>query len=312
MLKYIAKDNLKYMVRGVGGLFFWRDRERILEVSKSLSTPRIKLFLGQLEKHDPQYHVVTNILKKIEDPFRAFTLIIAVSLVSYQLSTKGEEHWNYLETFVSKHKELSPREISLLFLEKSPSMRRLKTVKEARLQRFFKLFAPVFQEKFQRYVEDLNLFRRDLAHLLNTDPDSKTIVFSVKMFHYALEASGLKHTLPFKIPLPADHRVCLISLTSGIIKTFDYISGFSRLANILLSRKSGEVKKAWSEVSEKTGIPPLLLDTLLWITGGFAEKVHFNLERTIEKLEKLINRRLTTPEKNVIKELLAMCAKDTM
>jgi len=72
---------------------------------------------------------------------------------------------------------------------------------------------------------------------MNQNIYDKTIVFSIKMFAYAMRALGYKFKpFPFEIAIPLDYRL----------------------------KKINPDLNYWFYVSKQTNIPPLHIDSLIW------------------------------------------------
>ncbi|MEM0023296.1 MAG: N-glycosylase/DNA lyase [Thermofilaceae archaeon] len=240
------------------------NRAAVELVARYLSEPSSRELVERAELADPQLQSVARILSKFTQRSDAFFFTLGVAAVSYQLTTKGEEHWSLAAEYAGG----DPCESLRSFVKRSPS---LKLARSARLARVEKLvgFYPFFAVKLDFYLRDLEAFRKDLAKALEADQDAKTIVFAVKMLYYAAKASSLSIEPPPSIPIPVDRRVCLISLTSRVVEGEPPTLQGARL---LLSKAPKLVAEAWGLVCEKSGVPPIKLDALLWLLGGCYER----------------------------------------
>lgn len=257
-------------------------------------------FINLLEERDQQYLAVRKILSSLNDLKKACFIVVGVASVSYMLASKGEEHWRALSDYVEKKKTLSPGDILEGFVEESKSLARFRT---SRLKRISLLIgaSSEFEAGFDEFIRDLNRFRSFMACVLKAGLENKTIVFSVKMFYYVLKAASFKVSIPSKIPVPVDRRVALVSLTSGLIK---HPLGYSSAAvNELRTRHPKLVRNAWSRICELARVPPLRVDALLWIVGGFLEQAGFEYEQALKLIENWLRIRLSVKWRNLIKEL---------
>lgn len=220
------------------------------------------------------------VLAKFSRHVDAFFYVVGVAAISYQLATRGEDHWALAASFASGDAVASLKR----FAASSPS---LKLQREARVSRVEKLtrYYPRFVEHFDEYIRDLDALRSDVARALAASPNSKTVVFSAKMFYYAAKALGLQLDVPAGIPIPVDRRVCLISLLSRVVEGAEPTL---RGARTLLSRAPGLVAKAWSYVGELSATPPLKLDALLWTLGGCYER-HSSPELALDRALRLLS-----------------------
>ena len=238
----------------------WETARRIASL---LGEGGARRLLDRAEEVDPQMRAVERILARAGSGVGAAFYVVGVAAISYQLSAKGEVHWSLAADFASGDPLGSLRE----FAARSPSLRVGRPARLARVEKLARYY-PTFVRRYSDYLRDLTLLRDDVAKALGADPDSKTVVFSVKMFYYAAKAAGLAVELPTSIPLPVDRRVCLISLASRLVEGYEpTLSGARRL----LQTGRRLVAEAWGRVCELSGIAPLKLDALLWLLGGCYE-----------------------------------------
>ncbi|ABL88029.1 conserved hypothetical protein [Pyrobaculum islandicum DSM 4184] len=211
----------------------------------------------QLEKRDPQYHAVCRVVQN-NDELTAARLTMLNALVSYRLTGRGEEHWEYFGWYFSRRvKDVC--DDFLKYIETSPY---LKIGIETRKKRVAKACGYVPK------LEDLEKTLNDLSVLLNAKREQKTLVFAIKMLNYVYMCSrGVNRLLPFNIPIPVDYRIA-------------YLTWCAKLIDIPPKeaiRRYKEVQGIWNKVAEKVGIPPLHLDTLLWLAGRtviYGENIH--------------------------------------
>ncbi|MCX8180821.1 MAG: N-glycosylase/DNA lyase [Thermofilaceae archaeon] len=254
------------------------NKEVLEEISLRLMDEGSRELIEMSEEIDPQMNSVKNILAKFSSLEAASFYIIGVASISYQLSAKGEEHWAIASSYASG----DPIEDLQHFTVRSPTLRFSREAREARVKRLVS-FWPSFKQNFTEYISDLERLRRNLAQVLRAEVDAKTVVFSVKMFYYALKASDIKVEVPFTIPIPVDRRVCLVSLASRLVEGAPPTLEEARK---LLSKAPKLVAKAWNDVSLRAMIPPLRLDALLWLLGGCYERGG-NPEKALEKARKI-------------------------
>ena len=270
--------------------------ERISPIAEALRASADLIDL--LEERDLQYVAVREILSSIGDLKKASFLIAGLASVSYMLTTKGEEHWLAFSSYVAENSKLSLNRILTGFIEEGRSLARFRASRLKRINRWISAL-PEFEARFEEFREDLDEFRRFVARVLNASMEDKTVVFSVKMFYYALKAADLNVSIPMEIPVPVDRRVALVSLTSGLI---EHPKGLTA-ANELRNRYPGLVRKAWGRVCRLAQVPPLRVDTLLWIVGGFLEKSKFKYSLAVKLVEEWLRVRLNAKWKDLIREL---------
>ena len=112
----------------------------------------------------------------------------------------------------------------------------------------------------QEAKDNLILLQNFLSNCLKQKNDSKTLVFSLKMFLYAIDIIDKKHYFaPFGIMIPLDSRI----------------------------KKISRDKSFWIAVEKQTSIPLLHIDSILWM----ALSKDFSL-----KSEKILNLRSVLSE----------------
>ncbi len=264
----------------------------------------------RIEEVDPQFHAVKLITSKM-DFGPALTLIVLNSIISYRLSGRGEDYWNEFALYVSKAEEpkslVEAVKLMLGFLSASKINLALRTSKTSRLLRAStaRMLEP---ENVVKQIRDLRGFAEALALSLRSEWSSKTILFSLKMICYAYRARyGKALIAPLSIPIPIDSRIAKLSWTAGVIDVEGAsLRGWSDVVEAVM-RKPRTVQKAWSAVAKRCGIPPLHLDSILWLVGGFIGRQRTREEAIKEACEALS--RTTGKDKpevfNVVGELIA-------
>lgn len=236
--------------------------ERVSIVGHALA----KLGVGgalALEEGDPQFIAIKALVERLRDCNAVALLATLNALVSYQLTGRGEEYWREFSEY--PFKSSNPDHLAkdfLRFLENSRYNRLLQNVKVQRIRKLinFRTHIEVYV-KFHELAKDLNKLWGMLRQCLSVEGNEKTIVFSIKMFYYTARACGYMYLPPMNINIPVDRRVAAITYTSGIVDTD------SEDPVNLIMRRYKEVQKLWLEVSKIAEIPPLNLDSILWICG---------------------------------------------
>ncbi|NPA47998.1 MAG: N-glycosylase/DNA lyase [Thermococci archaeon] len=207
------------------------------------------------EKVDLQFRAIKRLHRAV-DTGTFLKLVIANSVVSYQLTGKGEDWW---EEFSSYFSERAKRDVSIAdeyerFLPASRTNRRLVSVKVKRLRRMEQFLNELSLDELRRfYFSGMEELRDAIASSLGARKDSKTVVFAVKMFGYAGRiAFGRFVPYPMGIPIPADSRII-------------------RYTAKLTDEPPAEF---WNRIAEVTGVPPLHIDSILWpVLGRKAEVI---------------------------------------
>ncbi len=243
------------------------DDDRVHVIAEKLHLVGLKPIL-LIEESDPQFKAVLKIVDNIRDKCIAFLLIVSNAIISYRLSSRGEEYWLEFAEYVSKTRIRDVSEvIDVLktFLSINKGNRLLRSQKIRRLNRLLisgslNQLLNLCRSNRINLMEVVNI----LANGLNSKKSSKTIVFACKMSYYFLRAIGQDVLPPFEIDIPVDRRIAIVSYTSGLIKLDPHISRARELEHILL-RNSDLIVSVWRRVSAMSSIPPLNIDSLIWL-----------------------------------------------
>jgi len=277
---------------GASSLFIVKTNQgRIEVVAKKLSLLGLESAL-RMEELDPQFQAIKLITSRMSFG-SALTLTTLNSIISYRLSGRGEDYWNEFALYVSKASEpkslIDAVKLVTSFLTTSKINVALRTVKVSRLLRasVARVLEP---SRIVEQTSDLRNFAKELAASLKSKWSSKTIVFSLKMICYAYRAYyGKPIIAPFNIPIPVDSRIAKISWASGIaeIEGRD-VKSWSDVIKVITS-KPRNVQRAWSLIAKRCRMPPLHLDSILWLVGGFIVKGS-SRDDAVEKASKALSR----------------------
>jgi len=154
------------------------------------------------------------------------------------------------------------------YLPRSRNNRRLTEQKARRLAKAAPFLLSLDTEAVHRYHRDMTSLARDLARALDTDPGSKTVVFAVKTFGYAArEITGEFVPYPFEVPIPVDSRITRI--TRGITDE--------------------DPVTFWDRVARRAELPPLHLDTVLWLSMSPKPEVVRGLRKTSPEVARVVD-----------------------
>lgn len=269
------------------------NEERVKAVStvfKSLGREGCEEFI----RVDPQYVS----LSKLQSFCGAISVELATinGLVSYALSMKGEEFWRLFADFTaSRCSEVGDfRGVVKLVEEFTRSYNKLYL--EAKMRRLSKVLrcTDAFESLKKGQIKE---YLNKLSSCIDVEKESKTVVFSAKMAYYVLRSAGVNTDLS-RIPIPVDRRVALVTLTSGLLSPLKRVKNmFKELENLAeeLLRHPKFVRIVWETVSEESGIPALLIDTPLWLIGGYIKTLRTDeIVRNLRSLGLLINESLLT------------------
>lgn len=202
----------------------------------------------EIERNDSMLLSLTKLYNALENKEFFLPLILANSLICYQLSSTWESYWEEFSTQATKYKYKKVDDIFLFlidFLPKSEGNKRLVPTKLQRLKKLKNFLSEFFYEQ-KHYYKDMIKLQRNLAKEMKQGLSDKTIVFSVKMFWYGARIRFWETKIfPESIPIPLDSRL------QNIYKKYrwDYNSA----------------SDFYHDLAKKVWIPQLHLDAVLWI-----------------------------------------------
>ncbi|WP_456416099.1 N-glycosylase/DNA lyase [Methanocaldococcus sp.] len=216
------------------------------------------------ENVDLQFLYLKNLQKNLKDDELFIKLVILNALVSYQLSSTGELWWKEFSNYWSD-KEIKDDDIFKEykdFLLNCKSNRRLLNIKIKRIDKIKPFLENLNIEDIKEYYKNMNIFRNHIANQLKTKKESKTVVFTVKMFGYASRISFNNFIpYPMEIEIPKDSRI------------EKYTKKFTNEDPI----------KFWKKIGKETNIPPLHIDSILWPVLGKSYEVRERLKKYCKK-----------------------------
>ncbi len=202
----------------------------------------------KLEETDKQFKALERI--KYKNNILFLYLILINSLICYQLSGSWENYWEEFSKILSINiKKIKTKKdiynFFSYFLIESKNNRRFINIKLKRINKALDFYDD-FLINYNLYIKDLELLRTKIAFIMKQNKDAKTIVFAIKMFYYWLRIVFNKFVkIPNSINIPIDSRLTNI---------FNYYKWDYK-----------DIKKFYFDLSNKFKIPPLNLDSLLWI-----------------------------------------------
>ena len=278
--------------------------ERIKVIGSKLGKLGLDIAL-KIEELDPQFQAAKLITQKMSfGP--ALTLIVLNSLISYRLSGRGEDYWSEFALYVSKMGEpRNLREAVKLMVNFLSNSRINVTLRRSKMMRLLKVSMSEALEPWNitKYTRNLRGLAKALASSLKTKWTTKTIIFAMKMLCYAYRAHHGKPLIaPFNIPIPIDSRIAKLSWTSGMLDIID--AKLTRWSDVVraVTSKPSMVQRAWSNVAKTSGIPPLHLDSILWLIGGFISKRH-SREEVIKAASNALSR-ITSKSNDEVSEVV--------
>ncbi|WFO75427.1 N-glycosylase/DNA lyase [Desulfurococcaceae archaeon MEX13E-LK6-19] len=260
---------------------------RIEAVARALKEIGVERILV-LETRDPQYIALKDLARE-RDCRTAFLVAVANALISYRLTGYGEDYWTEVSQFFRKHNG-SLEELFIEFLQKHSRYNRLSiAAKIRRLRKFFssKLYNTLLEQP-SKYCNDLYSLVKQLSTIYRQPVNAKTIVFAAKMYSYVCRICHGKPVIDHRIEIPVDKRITTFTLTSGIVEpTEEQLTreNLRKHVETLMTKHRKLVLETWRKISKETSIPPLQLDTIIWLTTRY-----INIENQIEAIKKIIEK----------------------
>ncbi len=204
----------------------------------------------EIEEKDRQFIALEKLNNKISDKKLYLSLILANALICYQLSWKWEDYWEEFSSYFVTPPNLPLSGEELIqklanFIKQSKNNKRFIDTKIKRLEKL-RPFLEKFRWQEEKYYDNMEKLRDDLASTMKQKKDAKTVVFAVKMFAYwARNIFDKVNYFPQNITIPID----------------------SRLVNLFekYSWKYTDINKFYFDLSKKLWIPELHLDAIVWV-----------------------------------------------
>jgi len=227
-----------------------KDFTELVEVLKSFSIDEILYFE---ENYDLQFKYLKKLYENLKDKEKFLKLVVLNAINAFKLKYKGEDFWKIFSEYFSAKKD---EKYYLDFLKEHNNI-----LLQVKIKRYEKVKNFVSILKYEDFL-NLKNFTISLAKALNQKSNDKTIVFTAKMIGYGLRIIGNKLIFPMEIDIPIDVRISKISTD----------------------------KNFWRKLSEETKIPPLHIDSLIWVTLNLdVETIKENeLKEKIRKLKKIL------------------------
>jgi len=240
--------------------------DRIRVISSIIRKLGLKFF-KDVEILDPQF----NALSKLCNYCSSVAILASMNaLVSYELNCRGEKYWNEFSSFMNSYCITMDNSIGSMintivkFIQVSQCNKRYRSVKIERIKKLLscKDFSDIVMKEPSEVIMKLN---KVLAKCLNTSQVSKTIVFAVKMYYYGHRAcSNIDLTLPMNLPIPVDRRVALVTYTANLINV-------DHKDSKIFMKYSNTIRRVWSYIANLSNVPPLHIDSFIWIIGKYID-----------------------------------------
>jgi len=239
--------------------------ERARRIAESLAEigPR---GLDAIESSDPQFLSIESVGRSKSC---CLWLFYVNALISYKLKLRGEEYWLKFGEFIANlcdcgagpqlHErlleEFTRRYNNILLQQKLERLRKVLRCKD--------FVSDIIEHRY----DDLRDLVYDTSRCLRTQPHSKTVLFAAKIYYYISKYLKIPCNVPHELPIPVDIRVAKMSVLSGLLEGADANIN----ASILETKHIKKIQYAWNLVAELSGIPPIRIDSVLWIMGRFSD-----------------------------------------
>jgi len=200
----------------------------------------------KLEETDRQFIALRELINNQIEKEVALVLVVANSIICYQLSGTWENYWEEFSLYFSDRKISYENIVFELweFIKQSKNNKRFIDTKVKRLEKV-KIALEIIQNREEYFYKNMTELRDLLAKTMKQKITDKTIVFAVKMFGYIARNIYSFVAYPKEIFIPIDSR-----LTNLFEKyKWDYT----------------DINKFYLDLSEKLDIPLLHLDWVVWI-----------------------------------------------
>lgn len=199
----------------------------------------------EIQKQDFQYKSLEFLNNNFKDE-NIYDLVLANSIICYQLSSTWEAYWEEFWNYFSTNKPKNIINDLKIFIKNSKWNKRFVDTKSKRLDKLTN-FLEIFSQKRDFYLNNLVILRDELAKVMNQKTDAKTIVFAIKMIWYVINIKQkVDFVFPYEISIPIDSRL------TNLYEKFN-------------DNPDLEIKDFYKKISEITNISPLNLDAIVWV-----------------------------------------------
>ncbi|MEM3961034.1 MAG: N-glycosylase/DNA lyase [Sulfolobales archaeon] len=251
------------------------------------------------EIRDPQYKALETLYQTLNDCNSLALLTLLNALISYNLSSTGEEYWWEFARYENfKHYTRDPEKLwdsmrRFLLTSRGNTMNR-----EQKLRRLSRVREEEFHIEFyaiaDEYMRDLRKLVERLSEIMRQSSDDKTIVFTAKMLYYVSKICGIRNPIMEGIRIPVDRRVASVSYTSELLEVLAPGNPIE-----IIFREKEKALEAWDIVSSISMIPQIRLDSVIWIMGRYVREKD-PVQRAVRELEIILGREI---KRDIILEL---------
>jgi len=222
--------------------------------------------LDAIESSDPQFLSIEGVGKSKSC---CLWLFYVNALISYKLRLRGEEYWRKFGEFITNSCDCTAGPQFHEKLLEEFTKRYNNILLQQKLERLRKVFRckEVVDDIIEHRYDDLRDLVYDTSRCLKTQPYSKTVLFAAKIYYYISKYLRIPCNIPRELPIPVDVRVAKMSILSGLLEGVDV----STNTYILEAEHIKKIQYAWNLVAELSEIPPIRIDSVLWIIGRFSD-----------------------------------------
>jgi len=239
--------------------------ERARRIAESLAEIGYR-GLDAIESSDPQFLSIESVGRSKSC---CLWLFYVNALISYRLRLRGEEYWLKFGEFIANLCDCTAdHQLHERLLEEF-TRRYNNVLLQQKLERLRKVFRckDVVDDIIEHRYYDLRDLVYDTSRCLKTQPYSKTVLFAAKIYYYISKYLKIPCSVPHELPIPVDIRVAKMSILSGLLEG----ANANTNASILEAGHVKKIQDAWNLVAELSGIPPIRIDSVLWIMGRFSD-----------------------------------------
>ena len=208
------------------------------------------------QNYDSQFKSIEKIIKKYpQAKWDILFWVIQNALISYQLSWTWENRWEEFSSYIIDNIDNFLSNNCLFwqkFLKNCKYNLRFRNVKLERIKKTLSIYNTI-KNNWKKFYKNMTQLNKLLAFTMKQDISAKTIVFAIKMFWYWARINYKFIPYPFEIDIPVDSRIKKIYLKEKNIN----------------QAGNKEIINYFRQISRQIWVPPLHLDSLLWVKEEF-------------------------------------------
>lgn len=254
----------------------------------------------KFDYYEPEYTALKKIFSLNIEPKFLGLIALSAGTLDFQLGSGGAERfWSVLYETAKETRDLNSighiECLMMHFLNNPVNARRLE-VKRERIKKIFGKggFASWYIDNYEYLRENPEMLWKELAQVLGSPMNKKTIVFSMKAFDIAnLICYGDYLPFPQKIPIPVDFHVKRVTISSGLLKRYCDDELFRKVWSLVLNKVKNNLGR---------NITLLRLDSLVWQIGKILYRCEYEREPSQKSIEEYLTRKIGI-EKTLAREI---------